>query len=394
MLVWLANLLGMPRGELAAVRSGLERVGALADLPWWAWTGAWLLLAAASLAIVRWPGRLKRAAKRFERWRLVSVTEATERALTGVHIGLLALVLVGLAGPPALTPLLSRQLRDDYTVAFQRELAAQAEVAAYTAISRQLAFQPRSPVLILLITKIHDVSPPADKRQASATETANARRLGEAQALALTRAGRPSLDAFLSQAATAAGEAGSAAEPADLGGRAAAAQQEDAAADAAAKRVEVAADAAAKVVASLISIPQLGDNEVFQVVREYLAGLVEDSGLTDTFAAWIERLPGAHPPPRPAAEVIPDPLQLEQAAVTELSAAFTAAGADDPVTDPLEDPALLSARMENPLDGAVDIVNQARYAQQRTGPCSGCTEPGVNDERPGEEPPEEHFGER
>ena len=61
------------------------------------------------------------------------------------------------------------------------------------------------------------------------------------------------------------------AEPSDLGGRAADVQQEESKEDDTAKRVEVAGDLAAKVVASLVSIPSLSDNEVFQVVREYLA---------------------------------------------------------------------------------------------------------------------------
>ena len=184
-------------------------------------------------------------------------------------------------------------------------------------------------------------------------------------------------------------------EPSDLGGRAADVQQEESKEDDTAKRVEVAGDLAAKVVASLVSIPSLSDNEVFQVVREYLAGLIEDSPLKDTFAAWIERLPGAKPPPDAAAEVVPVPERLEQAATAELSAAFTAAGDDDPVTDPLAtDPALTRAQAEDPLAGAVDLINQARYAQDQSGPCAGCSVPGNSDDNlPGEAPPEDHVEE-
>ncbi|HEY1668231.1 MAG TPA: hypothetical protein VGG54_21285 [Trebonia sp.] len=395
LLVWLANLLGMPRAEVAALREVLDRVGALADLPWWAWTGAWLLLAAASLAFIRWPGRLKAAAKRFERWQAVTVTEITERALTGLHVGLLTIVFVGLAAPPAVTSTLGRRLSAAYEVAFQRELAEEGEVAAYTAIATQLAAQPRSPVLGHLVTSIHDISPPPDQLDASATETENAHRIGEAQALALALAAAPSLDPTARAAATAAGLTDQPTEPSDLGGRAADVQQEESKEDDTAKRVEVAGDLAAKVVASLVSIPSLSDNEVFQVVREYLAGLIEDSPLKDTFAAWIERLPGAKPPPDAAAEVVPVPERLEQAATAELSAAFTAAGDDDPVTDPLAtDPALTRAQAEDPLAGAVDLINQARYAQDQSGPCAGCSVPGNSDDNlPGEAPPEDHVEE-
>jgi hypothetical protein len=396
LLVWLANLLGMPRAEVAVLRGVLDRVGAIADLPWWAWTGAWLLLAAASLAFIRWPGRLKAAAKRFERWQAVTVTEITERALTGLHVGLLTIVFVGLAAPPAVTSTLGRRLNAAYEVAFQRELAEQGEVAAYTAIATQLAAQPRSPVLNRLVTRIHDISPPEDRLGASTTETENAHRIGEAQAIALALAAAPSLDPTArAAAAAAAGLTGQVTEPSDLAERAAGVQRQDNKEDDSAKRVEAAGDLAAKVVASLVAIPSLSDNEVVQVVREYLAGLIEDSPLKDTFAAWIERLPGAKPPPDPAAEVVPVPERLERAATAELSAEFTAAGDDDPVADPFAtDPALSKAQAEDPLDGAVDIINQARYAQDQSGHCAECSVPGNSDENlPGEAPPEDHVEE-
>jgi hypothetical protein len=399
LLVWLANLLGMPRAEVATLRAVLDRVGALADLPWWAWTSAWLLLAAASLAFIRWPGRLKAAAKRFERWQAVAVTEITERALTGLHVGLLTTVFVGLAAPPAVTATLGDRLDVAYQVAFQRELVEEGEVAAYTAIATELAAEPKSPVLTRLVIRIHDIGPATDRDEASATETDNARRLGEAQALALAIAATPPLDPAARAAAASAGLTDPVPEPSDLANRAADVRQEETKEDDTAKRIEEAGDLAAKVVASLISIPSLSDNEVVQVVREYLAGLIEDSPLKDTFAAWIERLPGAKPPPDPAAEVVPVPERLEQAAEEELSTAFTGAGGEDPLTDEFAtDPALSKAQAEDPLDGAVEIVNQARYAQEQRGPCAGCSVPASGDDnlpgdnnRPGDEPPEDHV---
>lgn len=39
---------------------------------------------------------------------------------------------------------------------------------------------------------------------------------------------------------------------------------------------------------------------------------------------------------------------------------------------------------ESPIDASVDLANQARYLQERTGPCAGCPHP----RRPGEEPHE------
>jgi hypothetical protein len=390
LLVWLANLLGMPRPEVVALRTVLGRVGRLADLPWWAWTGAWLLLAAASLAFIRWPSRLKKAARRFERWKIVPATQITKRALTGLHIGLLALVFVGLAAPSAVVPALGRQLNAAYDVAFQRELLEEGELAAYTAVSSQLAAQPKSPILARLITSLDDISPPESPQEVSATETENARLLGEAQALALTLPAAPSLDPTVRDATAAAGLTEPLPKPSDLVERAGTVQDQQTADSDTAKRVEAAADLATRVVASLISIPRLGGSDVTQIVREYLTGLIEDSPLKNTFAAWIERLPGAKPPPAAEAEVIPVPGPLEQAATAELSAQFSAA--DDPVTDPSDpDPALKRARAEDPLDAAVDIINQARYAQDQSGPCAGCTMPGnADDNQTRDEPPEDH----
>ena len=55
--VWLANLLGMSRNEVSVLRAALERAGALADLPWWAWTALFLTLAAVSIGAARRLGR-------------------------------------------------------------------------------------------------------------------------------------------------------------------------------------------------------------------------------------------------------------------------------------------------------------------------------------------------
>ena len=143
------------------------------------------------------------------------------------------------------------------------------------------------------------------------------------------------------------------------------------------------------------------------MVREYLSGLIEGSRLTDAVAAWLHHLPGAAPPPAPDAEVNPAAARLEAASAATLSAVTTEQGMDDPVTDPNDDNdfAYQSAQGEDKLDAAVDIVNDARYAQDPTGPCDSCIAPGIPDlggleralndvstpeqgEEPGEEPEE------
>jgi hypothetical protein len=40
---------------VAALRGLLDRAGSIADLPWWLWTGLYVLLAGTSLAFALWP---------------------------------------------------------------------------------------------------------------------------------------------------------------------------------------------------------------------------------------------------------------------------------------------------------------------------------------------------
>src|SRR6201999_1020646 len=83
----------------------------------------------------------------------------------------------------------------------------------------------------------------------------------------------------------------------------------------------------------------------------------------------------------PDAEVAPDPARLEAAATATLSAVTAEQGMEDPVTDPSDDNdfAYQSAQGEEKQDAAVDIVNDARSAQDPTGPCDGCIAPAIPD---------------
>jgi hypothetical protein len=384
-LSWLANLLSMPRYEVAALRAVLERTSAFADPPWWLWTGLYVLLAGASVAFIGWPARLGKSIRWFDRLRVVSVANVTRRVLSGVHIGLLVIVLIGLAAPAALRPTLKRELKDAYTLALQRELEGHGEAIAYTEISRQ--FNPATqtpapiPTLVAIVTKIHETAGPPPGRHnatdATDAETDLARRLGELQALALALRPPPALLATEQSAAAASGFDGPVRDSGELKDRLTAVAEKDSDDDASAKRAEQTGDLAAAVVASTISIPNISDNEVFQIVREYLGGLIEDSPLKDVFAAWAERLSGSKAPADADALVVPDPARLEQTATAELSREYTALGTGDPVTDPLvTDPSYASALKESPIDASVDLANQVRYAQENDGsPCPGCARP-------------------
>lgn len=100
-LVWLTNLLGMSRPEVAALRAVLDRAGTVVHLPWWVWTMMYVLLATVSLAFVLRSAPTAALRRWFGRLRVVSAADVTRRLLSGVHIGLLAIVLVGLTTPSA-----------------------------------------------------------------------------------------------------------------------------------------------------------------------------------------------------------------------------------------------------------------------------------------------------
>jgi hypothetical protein len=387
LVVWLANLLGLTRPEVAAVRGALERAGDLADVPWWLWTGVYAALAVAAVAFAAWPVRLLRAIGLSARWRVVPVVDVGRRVLTGVHIGLLVIVLVAVAAPAAVFPVLRDQIAARYTVAYQRQLEAAGERAAYAEISaRFTAAQANRAVLADIVAKVHTIDHPGQGAdQATATEADIARRVGELQAATLPAAGTTSVATAERSAAGAAGLTAPIQGAPDLAARVASLEEQDKKEDTARKQAEQAGDLAAATVAGLLSIPDIGSNEVVQIVREYLGGLIEESPLKDVFAAWTERLAGALRPPDAAALVVPQPLELEtEALFTQLKEAEK----DHFATR------LPSTGHEGAVAAAVDLANQARYLSEGdTGPCAGCAPDESRDEpghEPGHEPVEEH----
>lgn len=381
-VVWLANLLGLSRPEVAAVRGALARAGSLADLPWWLWTGLYAALALTAVAIAVWPTRLRRVIGASARLRVVPAVDVVRRAATGVHIGLLVIVAVAVAAPAAVFPVLRDQLTARYTVAYQRLLEAAGEEAAYAEISGQFAAaKANRAVLADIVEKIHGIEHPrpGDDR-ATATEADIARRIGELQAATLLVA-EAKAAAPPEPSAAAAGLTPPVKDATDLQARVTKLDEEDKKQDTAQKRAEQAGDLAAATVASLLSIPDVGSNEVVQIVREYLSGLIEDSPLKDVFAGWTERLAGARRPPDAATLVVPQPVELETEA---LLVRFREAEKGNFAAT------LPSTEHESAVDAAVDLANQTRYLSEGgTGPCTGCTPVDHHDE-PVHEPIEDH----
>jgi hypothetical protein len=391
-LVWLANLLGMRRAEVARLRSVLESTGSAANafLDWRVSAGSYAVLAVASLAFAVWPVRLRSAARWFDRLQVAALVSGAQRVLTGLSIGLLTIVLLAAAGPAALAPVLQRQVHATYVVALQRQFEADGEVAAYTQVSRAFAVRVVPfPVLVEIVRDVHRKYGPAHGEPgATSAETDLARRLGQLQAAALGLR-PPSLGPAAEAAATDAGFDGPLRSATDLGQRVAAADTEQDKGDAFGKRVELAAELAAKAVAGTISIPQVSSNEVVQVITEYLSGLIEDSPLKGVFAAWLEHLPhpggrqphgeqpGGQEPPDGVAMVVPDPAALALAAQDQMFRQARADGVIPPLLDPFANGPVTDAAS---VQSAVDLASQSRDIQ-RGGSCTGCVRlPDTRDE--------------
>jgi hypothetical protein len=151
-----------------------------------------------------------------------------------------------------------------------------------------------------------------------------------------------------------------------------------------------AGELAAKAVAGVLSVPHLGSDEVVQVLREYLIGLVEASSLKETLAAWAAKVTGQSggPPDAGAEAVVPEPQRFEGAAEQAVLAAFTAT----PPADPLAaNDAVRNLRSKGALEAAVGLMNQVRYLQEATGPCAGCAAPERGPRRAGANGEEIHV---
>jgi len=391
LLVWLANLLRMPPAELTVLHDAVGRAGAVIDLPWWVRASVFGVLAGVSLAFARWSGRLSPAIRWSRRLRVVPSAGVTSRLLTGVHIGLMVTVLIGVAAPAAVAPALRTRLAARYTVTLAGEFRVRGELAAYRLIRRSFASAAPSRVadLAAIVEQIGAISRPSDHRHdATQTETDLARRLGELQGLTLTASMGQSAQDLAGDAARHAGFDGPLRDAADLAERTSTTRAEAKNEDETSKQVDQAADLAAKTVTAVLGIPDLGHNEVFQVVREYLSGLVEESPLTTVFAEWAGKAAGrgggsagqAPVADASASAVAPDPRKLEAAAKAAMNKATASMSPLDQLDASGEMDSLLG---KNPIVVAVDLVNQVRYLQENTGPCEGCIQPEHSDDQPG-----------
>jgi hypothetical protein len=289
-LVWAANVLDLPEAEIAILRTTLERVGSIADLPWPLWVGLYVLLAGISLAFALWPERLTSITRWSQRLHVLPSIDASRRVLSGVHIGLLVTVLIAVSAPASLEVTLREPLKAKYAVALQRELESRGEQAAYEEIRRQFtgtSTLPSVQPLAAIVSKIHSVSsPPAGTSDATSTEGDLARRLGQVQATTLRITVTQSV-LSAHQAVTGLARFEPPIQDAgDLNDRLDRLATQQQRADTVTRLVNQTAELAATAVANMIQLPGLGENEIIQVIREYLIGLVEGSPLKRVFAIW------------------------------------------------------------------------------------------------------------
>jgi hypothetical protein len=373
LLVWVANLVGLPRAEVAAVRAILHQIGSLVDIPWWVWTVLYLLLAAAGVLAAL---RLGKASPR-----ALPVVNAGRRVLSGVHIGLMLTVLIAVAAPASLEATLRHQVSVKYTVAVQRVLADQGRQRAYERIRQRFALNPvqsvRARPLTDMLERIHGISKPArPDGDATDTEHSLARWLGQVQAATFDHGSPPPTGPAVPDADRFNGPIRDAADLTERLDRLDSRQNQE---DQTTVQTERAAEAAANAVASVVQLPEVGSNEILQIVKEYLSGLVESSPLKEVFTAWADRaVPDDDVPPADGL-VVPDPRRLHLAAQIKLTETHLKVRVADPLGP---DKARLRTNGEPDVAAAVDLTNEARYLVEHRGPCDGCPRP----LRPGEDP--------
>jgi len=387
-LVWLANVLGMPRPEVDLIRTGLDSAGSYAGVydGGRLWAGIYGTLAVASVAFAMHPGRLRPLIKWFDRLRLPQVLAVAQRAVTGVYVGVLTIVFVGVAAPAALTPTLQGQLKAAYVVALQRQLQMEAEISADDEIREEFnELTPPSAVSVLgyLVEEIHhDAQQRPGSDSATGTEKTLAYRIGEDQAAALNLPNPPSA-APVAQAADPAGSGGSAPGAPELANLAATAAAEESAGDQAKEHLKVAFGLALAAVANAVPIPNVSKNEVAQIFTQYITGLVGDDKVTEAFEARLEHLAHRQEPPGAETLVVPDPNKLDDVAQDDLSHEAAAAGVMPfplDVNSPPLSPSANGAEMDRAtIQAAVDAASQEQEIRD-TGTCSGCIDIGTDDD--------------
>ena len=336
--VWLGNVTAMTGPAFASLRATLALIGDAADPPWWVWTAAFALLAAANIAVLRLS---RRPGPRDGRHRArvaavaggaVPVGTAVRRVADTAHISLLLVVLIGVATPSAVGTIARDELTARYVVAYQRDIAAQAETAAYQQISLQIATAGPAERAVIR-TEMDDMYQYVSQISSDGTtgQAAYAYRTGVDRATDLLAVQRklpsqpPASDTTRPDITRLDSDS--------LAGCVNDTRTEESTADGHTVQAGRAGQAAASAISNIISI--YPGNGPTAIVQAYLSGLVEEGPLKDLFAGKI----GGNQAPDVEEMFSPDEEEMGRAVSEEdalgSSGARTGGGTDDEDLYPL-----------------------------------------------------------
>jgi hypothetical protein len=401
-LVWLANVLDLPRTEVRAVQAVAVHLRDVIDVPWWLWALSYAALTGAYLAMAlgsQWATRLRSWVRR-----VAAGVKLGHRTGTITGIVLMFAAFVAAVAPAAVAPVLAHRIYVHYTVSLAAQAEAEREQAVGEAVTRAFSAPnpAQLPVLRMMLTDIHAIDHPQRAGGGPTdTEIGLARQLGQIEGRVRVKAtedvgsgsdGTSETDAAAPALAVAARLAVPMVDTADLARRLATVQAQDEQENQRQQAADAAADLAASTITAVLDSVPLPSGidrvEVVGLIRGYLQGLAE-SPIGEVFRAWTRRAAGgtgtaAEPALDAVALIEPNALQLE----IESSMEYLQTTLDtDAGVSASADQRVQQERQQDPLLAAVDLANQTRFLRAGAGVCAGCSQPG-DLYRPPEEPDE------
>lgn len=367
LVVWLANVLSLTPPQVTVVRGTVEELGALTEVPWQYWLAAYGLLAFGSYVVLRWPERVARAGRRLRPARFAAVrlpvgagADFVRRSLSGISVGIMVCLLFLVVLAPVSEGAWKREVAERYALELERQRYAEGAEDAYREIHRQVTAHPRSAARLgAVILAVHREAPSQPGEPVDGTALDVARQVGRFQAATLA------VDDAAPGPSEEAPESGDLADGLD---RLDESQERTAERE---QRTERFAERAAVAITSALDLVDLGDSQTVQLVKEYLAGLIEDGPVRMVFQRWGQGVGG--PPPDGDRLVRVDVARLTAAAYERTRAAVERADAD---LFAFYNRFGIGIPAEDASPGVVvDLANQHRYLDGGTGSCAGCVGP-------------------
>jgi hypothetical protein len=369
----MGNMTDLPGPEAALLRRTLVLIGDAADPPWWVWTVAFALLAAANATVFWLARRTERPAEGFFlrcRRGVYSVCQvavplgsAVRRLANTVHVALLLVVLVGVAAPSTVGSIVGQQLAARYIVAYQRDFEARAQTAGYEEVYREIAAAGPAERADLRTRLIHFYRIISAESPTDNAAAAYAHRVGVDQAADLKsgqgnegpagnrRTTYPVMPDPQAPDVTGSAKGG-------LGGQLVETEAEESAEKGDSVTARRAGQSAVAAVSSIIS--SYTGNAATTIVQEYVSGLVEEGPLEDVVVSKLGEAIGGIPAAGVEAEFSPDTQEIDRAVSEEDALGSRGAGIgpsggsdDDPDVYRLLNP-MLTQQDDEGLDDSDD----------------------------------------